>query len=132
MTVLICEYEEVMLTAIEFRMKKAGFKVIRAKNGKEAVKQIKTHVPGLIVTDMVLPKTNVLDLIGHIRNVLNVDAPIVMITGLDDNADEEILEGFRLGADDFVTKPFKPAELVLRIKRILQDRGIELVREKIN
>ncbi len=130
MTVLICEHEEIMLTAIEFRMRKAGFKVIRAKSGKEAIQQIKENAPGLIVTDMVLPNTDVLDLIGHVRNKLNVDAPVVMITDLDD-ADEEILEGFRLGADDFVTKPFKPAELVLRIKRILQDRGIEIVREKI-
>ena len=53
-----------------------------------------------------------------------------MITDLD-HADEVILEGFKLGANDFVTKPFKPTELILRIKRIFQDRGIIVEREKI-
>lgn len=130
MTILICEYEEIMLTAIEFRMKKAGFKVSRAKNGAEALARIEEDKPGFIVTDLELPKTDVLGLIDKIRNELNSDVPIVMITDLD-NADEVILEGFRLGADDFVTKPFKPTELIIRIRRILQARGIVVEREKI-
>jgi DNA-binding response OmpR family regulator len=131
MTVLICEHEEIMLTAIEFRMRKAGFKVSRAKNGKEALERIAEDKPGFIVTDLVLPKTDVLGLIDEVRNVQKNEVPIIMITDLD-KADEIILEGFRLGADDFVTKPFKPTELIIRIKRILQDRGIEVVREKIS
>ncbi|MEM6317877.1 MAG: response regulator [Bacteroidota bacterium] len=131
MTILICEHEEIMLTAIEFRMRKAGFKVSRAKNGKEALERFAEDKPGFIVTDLVLPKTNVLEFIDEIRNTQKSEVPIVMITDLD-QADEMILEGFRLGADDFVTKPFKPTELILRIKRILQDRGIVVEREKIS
>lgn len=131
MTILICEHEEIMLTAIEFRMKKAGFKVSRAKNGAEALERIAEDKPGFIVTDLILPNTDVLELIDTVRNTQKNDVPIVMITDLND-ADEEILEGFKLGADDFVTKPFKPTELILRIKRILQDRGIVVEREKIS
>ena len=107
MTILICEHEEIMLTAIEFRMRKAGFKVSRAKNGKEALERIAEDKPGFIVTDLLLPQTDVLELIDEVRNGQKNDVPIIMITDLKD-ADEAILEGFRLKADDFVTKPFKP------------------------
>ena len=131
MTILICEHEEIMLTAIEFRMRKAGFKVSRAKNGKEALVRIAEDKPGFIVTDLVLPNTDVLGLINEVRDVQKSDVPIIMITDLD-HADEVILEGFKLGANDFVTKPFKPTELILRIKRIFQDRGIVVEREKIS
>lgn len=131
MTILICEHEEIMLTAIEFRMRKAGFKVVRAKNGKEAIKRIAEDKPGFIVTDLVLPNTDVLNLINLVRNKQKNNVPIIMITDLD-HADEVILEGFKLGANDFVTKPFKPTELILRIKRIFQDRGIIVEREKIS
>ena len=131
MTILICEHEEIMLTAIEFRMRKAGFKVVRAKNGDEAMAQIAEEKPGFIVTDLVLPETDVLGLINEVRNEQKSDVPIIMITDLD-HADETILKGFDLGANDFVTKPFKPTELVLRIKRIFQDRGIVVEREKIS
>lgn len=131
MTILICEHEEIMLTAIEFRMRKAGFKVSRAKNGAEALVRIEEDKPGFIVTDLVLPNTDVLELIDTIRNKQKSDVPIIMITDLD-NAEEVILEGFKLGADDFVTKPFKPSELIIRIKRIFQDRGIVVEREKIS
>lgn len=131
MTILICEHEEIMLTAIEFRMRKAGFKVVRAKNGKEAKERIEEDKPGFIVTDLVLPETDVLSLIDYVRSEKKSDVPIIMITDLD-HADEVILEGFKLGANDFVTKPFKPTELILRIKRIFQDRGIIVEREKIS
>lgn len=131
MTILICEHEEIMLTAIEFRMRKAGFKVVRAKNGKEAKERIAEDKPGFIVTDLVLPETDVLSLIDYVRSEKKNDVPIIMITDLD-HADEVILEGFKLGANDFVTKPFKPTELILRIKRIFQDRGIIVEREKIS
>ena len=130
MTILICEHEEIMLTAIEFRMRKAGFKVVRAKNGKEAEEKIVEEKPGFIVTDLVLPNTDVLSLINDVRTKHKSDVPIIMITDLD-HEDEVILEGFKLGANDFVTKPFKPTELILRIKRIFQDRGIVVQREKI-
>jgi len=130
MKVLICEDEEIMLTAIEFRLQKAGFGVLRAKNGKEAVAIIKEKQPGMIVLDMVMPETDSLDLINHIRTKMKNDAPIILLAPIE-KEDEEVLEAFRLGAQDFVTKPFKPTELILRIKRVLQVRGIELVKEKL-
>jgi len=130
MKVLICEDEEIMLTAIEFRLQKAGFGVLRAKNGKEAVAIIKEKQPAIIVLDMVMPETDSLDLIHHIRTKMKNDAPIILLAPIE-KEDEEVLEAFRLGVQDFVTKPFKPTELILRIKRVLQVRGIELIKEKL-
>ena len=130
MKVLICEDEEIMLTAIEFRLQKAGFGVLRAKNGKEAVAIIKEKNPGMIVLDMVMPETDSLDLIHHIRTKMKNEAPIILLAPIE-KEDEEVLEAFRLGVQDFVTKPFKPTELILRIKRVFQARGIELIKEKL-
>ena len=130
MTILICVHEEIMLTAIEFRMRKAGFRAVRAKDGKEARKMFDEEKPGFVVTDLVLPETDVLEFMHYIRNDQKSNVPIIMITDLDE-AQEVILEGFKIGANDFVTKPFKPSELIIRIKRIFQDRGVVVEREKL-
>ena len=130
MKVLICEDEEIMLTAIEFRLQKAGFGVLRAKNGDETVEMIKLHDPGMIVLDMVMPETDCHALIKHIRGKLKNEAPIVLLAPIEKD-DEEVLAAFEAGIQDFVIKPFKPTELILRIKRILQVRGIELVKERL-
>ena len=130
MKVLICEDEEIMLTAIEFRLQKAGFGVLRAKNGDETVEMIKLHQPGMIVLDMVMPNTDCHALIKHIRVKMKNEAPIVLLAPIEKD-DEEVLAAFEAGIQDFVIKPFKPTELILRIKRILQVRGIELVKERL-
>ncbi len=130
MKVLICEDEEIMLTAIEFRLQKAGFGVLRAKNGEETVEMIKLHQPGMIVLDMVMPNTDCQKLIEHIRVKMKNEAPIVLLAPIEKD-DEEVLDAFEAGIQDFVIKPFKPTELILRIKRILQVRGIELIKERL-
>ena len=130
MKVLICEDEEIMLTAIEFRLQKAGFGVLRAKEGEQTLQMIETHQPELIVLDMVMPDTDCFEVISHIREKMKNEAPIILLAPIEKD-DEEVLEAFRLGITDFVTKPFKPTELILRIKRILQERGIELIKEKL-
>ncbi len=130
MKVLICEDEEIMLTAIEFRLQKAGFGVLRAKNGQETVEMIKLHDPGMIVLDMVMPNTDCQKLIEHIRVKMKNEAPIVLLAPIEKD-DEEVLSAFEAGIQDFVIKPFKPTELILRIKRILQVRGIELIKERL-
>jgi DNA-binding response OmpR family regulator len=130
MKVLICEDEEIMLTAIEFRLQKAGFGILRAKNGDQAKTVLKEQDVGLIVLDMVMPDTDCYEVIHHIREELKHEAPIILLAPIE-KKDEEVLEAFQMGINDFVVKPFKPTELILRIKRIFQDRGIEIVKEKI-
>ncbi len=119
MKILICEDEEIMLTALEFRLRKHGYEIMRAKNGKLALEILKTETPDLVVADIMMPYVTGLELINYVRNELQLEIPIIIISALEE--DETVLEAFRMGANDFVTKPFKPNELILRIKKIFQD-----------
>jgi len=118
MRILICEDEEIMLTALQFRLRKQGYDVILAEDGKEAMEKLETESPDFMVADIMMPYVTGLELIEHVRNVKNSDMPIIIISAMDN--DETILEAFRLGANDFIAKPFKPNELILRIKRLEQ------------
>ncbi len=119
MKILICEDEEIMLTALEFRLRKQGFSSVLAEDGKQAVDILKQEMPDLIVADIMMPYVTGLQLINFVRRDLGSSIPIIIISALDD--DETVLEAFRLGANDFIAKPFKPNELILRIKRIQQE-----------
>lgn len=119
MKILICEDEEIMLTALEFRLKKQGYEVIRAEDGQVAIDKIQTEDPDLIIADIMMPHVSGLELITFVRQDQRKDTPIIVISALE--LDEVVLEASRLGANDFISKPFKPIELILRIKRIFQE-----------
>ena len=119
MKILICEDEEIMLTALEFRLQRQGFEVLIAKDGKQALEKVKTDSPDLIVADVMMPFISGLELIDYVRRDLGSMLPIIVISALEH--EETVLEAFRLGASDFITKPFKPNELILRIKKIFQE-----------
>ena len=122
MKILICEDEEIMLTALKFRLRKQGFTVIKAEDGQQAVEKLKSENYDLVIADIMMPHVSGLELIQFIREDLkDKDTPIIIISALE--YDDIVLEAFRLGASDFITKPFKPTELILRIKRIFQEKG---------
>ena len=122
MNILICEDEEIMLTALEFRLQKQGYKVLKAKDGNQAIAAIDAGMPDFIIADILMPHVTGIEIVNYVRNVLKKDTPIIIISALEN--DEIVLKGFELGANDFITKPFKPVELVIRIKKILQEKGI--------
>jgi len=113
--ILICEDDTMTLKALEHRLKKDGYEIVTAQNGKEASQLIRTEEFDLVLSDIHMPYITGLELIELIRNELKLHVPIVMVTrvGLEDT----VLEAFELGADDYVTKPFSPDELSLRVKR---------------
>jgi two-component system alkaline phosphatase synthesis response regulator PhoP len=123
MKILICEDEEIMLTALEFRLRKQGFTVIKAEDGRQAMEKLRLEKPDLVIADIMMPYVSGLELIQFIRNDLNdSETPVIVISALE--YDEIVLEAFRLGAIDFIAKPFKPYELILRIKRIFQEKEL--------
>jgi two-component system alkaline phosphatase synthesis response regulator PhoP len=122
MKILICEDEEIMLTALEFRLRKQGFEVLIAENGKIALEKIKTEKPDLVVADILMPYVTGLELIEFVRKDMRNALPIIVISALEH--EDVVLEAFRMGATDFIAKPFKPNELILRIKRIFQEIDI--------
>jgi two-component system response regulator VicR len=116
--ILVCEKEEVLLTALEFRLRKHGYEVDRAANGREALEKIKAAEPDLAIIGTEIEGLSGLDLIWELRDTLESKVPIVVIAPLE--ASEDIMRAYKYGVDDFVTKPFKPIELVLRVRHILE------------
>jgi len=116
--ILICEDEEILLTALKFRLQKQGYELILADDGKKAQQLIKDENPDLVVTDIDVPNVSGLELVDYLRKDLGKQTPIVLIAPMEN--DDAILEAMEKGATDFVTKPFKPVELVLRIRAIFQ------------
>ena len=119
MKILICEDEEIMLTALEFRLRKQGYDVVIAEDGKQALQKIQDEKPDILVADIMMPHITGLELINYIRMDMKSSLPVIIISALEQ--DDIVLEAFQLGATDFITKPFKPNELILRIKRIFQE-----------
>ncbi len=116
MKVLVVEDDEMILRTLEFRLKKDGYTISVARNGKEALEKLKHDSFNLVLTDLMLPFVTGMEVLSHIKsNYPNL--PVIVLSG----ADEEgtIMDAFKLGADDFIAKPFSPGELTLRVKRLL-------------
>ena len=116
MRILISEDEEILLTAIEFRLQKQGFEVFVTKDGEAAISVFNAEDPDIVILDLDMPKKNGMQVMQHIRKVKKSSCPIVIITAFDD--DDIVMEACEAGADDFIMKPFKPKELILRVKRL--------------
>ncbi len=121
MKILVCEKEDVLLTALEFRMNKHQFQTLRAHNAEEALDILHSEQPDFLVTDSNAGSMSGLDLIKKVHQ-LQPDLPIILISPMDNS--EDILAAFQEGARDFITKPFNPAELVLRIRKIFQEAEV--------
>jgi DNA-binding response OmpR family regulator len=118
MKILVAEDEPLMLMAIEAKLKNEGFEVIGAQDGRQALKALETTVPDLIITDILMPYTSGLELISIVKSNQNKKIPIIVLSGL--GQEDTVMEAFQLGADDFITKPFNPTELSVRVKRLLK------------
>ncbi len=117
--ILVVDDEPEAVELIEFNLKQAGFEVVTAADGAEALKKARSGLPSLIVLDLMLPEVDGLEVCKMLRRDPSTTAiPIVMVTAKAAEIDRVL--GLELGADDYVTKPFSPRELTLRIKNILQ------------
>ncbi len=117
MKVLVCEDDEMVLKMVEFKLQKEGYEVILAADGKEAIEKIKTHRPDLIITDIMMPYLTGLEIVHQVRKELKITVPIIIVSSI--GLEKTVLEAFQLGADDFITKPFSPNELSVRVKKLL-------------
>lgn len=116
--ILIVDDEPEAVELVEFNLKQAGFDVISAADGSEALKKAKAHLPALVVLDLMLPEVDGLEVCKLLRrDPATAKIFILMLTAKAAEIDRVL--GLELGADDYLTKPFSPRELVLRIKKIL-------------
>jgi DNA-binding response OmpR family regulator len=115
-SILVVEDEASIASFIAMYLKKAGFVVSVAPNGENAISQATSESPSLIVLDLMLPDLDGIDVCRRVRQ--RSDVPILMLTARDEDIDKII--GLEVGADDYLTKPFNPGELVARVKSILR------------
>ncbi|UEX90983.1 response regulator transcription factor [Staphylococcus ratti] len=115
--VLVVDDEQSIVTLLKYNLEQAGYIVEIAQDGEEAIEKEKETQPDLIVLDVMLPKKDGIEVCKTIRSDKN-QVPILMLTAKDDEFDRVL--GLELGADDYMTKPFSPREVVARVKAILR------------
>jgi DNA-binding response OmpR family regulator len=115
-SILVVEDEGSIASFVSLYLKNAGYTVRTASTGSEALAQVAAQMPNLIVLDLMLPDIDGIEVCKRIRQ--SSDVPILMLTARDEDVDKII--GLEVGADDYLTKPFNPRELVARVKSILR------------
>ncbi len=114
--ILVVDDEKTLVKALKYNLEKEGYQVSPAYDGEEALAAVETDPPDLIVLDLMLPKLDGFEVCRRIRKTM--DTPIIMLTAKTEDIDKIL--GLELGADDYMTKPFNPRELVARIKALFR------------
>jgi len=129
-SVLMIEDEKDIVDLVEYHLKQSGFSVTSALDGSTGLERARKKKPDLIILDLMLPGMDGKDICRSLKsNPLTQSIPILMLTAKAEETDRLI--GFELGADDYVTKPFSPKELVLRVKAILRRKEADHEGEKV-
>jgi len=121
--ILIVDDETINLDFFEVMLSKLGFTVEKAEDGEEALEKAKRFLPDIILLDNVMPKMSGWEVTRILKNDPRYrDIPIIMFSALDDVKDK--VEGFELGVDDYITKPFNFSEVLARIRAVLRSREL--------
>ncbi len=116
--IVLAEDEPQIARLIEFKLKKEGYQVTWKENGKEALEAIKAEEPDLVILDVMMPVMDGYEVLRRLKEDENLKSiPVIMLTARAQERD--VVKGIDLGAEDYITKPFHPAELLARVKRIL-------------
>ncbi len=126
--ILIAEDELALNDLLQDALKMAGYETISARQGLEAVKLIREKMPDLVILDINMPLLDGFEVLKKIR-AENNNIPIIVLTARDQKSDR--VEGFKLGADDFVTKPFGLEELLLRVAAVMRRSKPQLANENL-
>ena len=116
--ILIVDDEASVVEVVSLYLQREGFRVRAARNGTEALLALQAARPDLVVLDVMLPHIDGLSLIRRMRENPALDVPVILLTARTQEIDR--INGLELGADDYVTKPFSPGELVARVKAVLR------------
>lgn len=115
-TILVADDDRRIVKIITHSLEQEGYRVVSAQDGEEAVGMATTMYPDLVIMDIMMPKLDGLEASQKIK--AKVDVPIIILSAKDDVVDKIV--GFKMGVDDYQTKPFSPAELALRVKAVLR------------
>lgn len=115
--ILVVDDEASVVEVVSLYLEREGFEVRQARDGREALAQLRQRKPALVVLDLMLPHVDGLEIMRGLRREEEA-VPVIMLTARSQETDR--IYGLELGADDYVTKPFSPAELVARVKAVLR------------
>ena len=115
-TILVVDDEERMARFIRLNLEQDGFQVVEAYRGMQALQQYRDSLPDLVLLDVMMPDIDGFEVLSMLRDISNV--PVIMLTAKGEEDDR--VRGLELGADDYVTKPFSPRELVSRVRAVLR------------
>jgi len=118
MKILIAEDEPLTLKMLSMKLQKDGYAVIQAEDGRKALEYLETEgCPDMVITDIMMPFFSGLEVVEKIRKDLLSNIPIIVLSAM--GQEESVSAAFTLGANDYITKPFNPNELSLRVKRLI-------------
>lgn len=115
--ILLAEDDDLLASLLTFRLRKGGYEVNRSVDGKEVKTYLTTTIPDIIISDIMMPYFSGMELIAHVRKELGLKLPIIIISTAGN--EENVLNAFELGANDFISKPVSPSELLVRVAREL-------------
>ena len=126
--ILIADDEPNQLELMSFNLSNAGYSIIKATNGKEAIELIENHSPDLIILDWMMPKMSGIDVCRTLRSRSETkQIPIIILSARSEDSDKSL--GLDTGADDYISKPFSPKELISRVKALLRRARPALVND---
>ena len=121
MKMFICDDDHMTIRALEFQFKKQGFEIIKAFDGRDALKILNENEDiDIMITDVYMPYINGLEIVTHVRKVLHRIFPIIVVSRV--NLDHQIEQAFELGANAYTAKPINLDELAEKVGRLLSER----------
>ena len=122
-TILVVDDSEVVRKLVQYQLSDAGYTVLMAADGATGLKMVKDNKPDLVILDVQMPEMDGYEVCRRLRQIHGLShTPVIMVTSLSNIASMQA--GFEAGADDYITKPFKPAELQMRVNAILRRAAV--------
>ena len=115
--ILVVDDEKHIVRLVEVNLRRAGYDVLKAYDGKEALEVVKNDQPDMVILDVMMPQMDGFEVLKHLRaNPETTELPVIMLTAKAQDAD--VFKGWQSGVDSYLTKPFSPMELLTFVKRI--------------
>jgi len=113
--ILLAEDDDMLASLLNYRLEKGGYDVVLKNDGKQVKSWLNESLPDIIVSDIMMPYFSGIELVDYIRNELKSTIPIILISSASN--EENVLSAFEMGANDFISKPVSPSELLVRVSR---------------
>lgn len=120
MKILIAEDDNLIRKTIEIKLAKDGYDIISCSEGNTAMDSIQEEMPDIVLTDIMLPSVSGLEIVSAVKNITDKEIKVIVLSTM--GQENIVEEAFRLGADDYMTKPFSLSELSIRVKKLIHSK----------